>query len=92
MVAQIGRTERWLDECCRPVELGVYSLLHVRLCYVAHTVFDNLMETSHPEAVAEMLAFTAAMFPIGADVKVTSARSGTVYWDAALKYFLITTC
>jgi hypothetical protein len=42
------------------------------------------METSHPEAVAEMLAFSAAMFPIGADGKVTSARSGTVYWDRSM--------
>ena len=74
------------------VELGVYSLLHVSLCYVAHTVFE--MEASHPEAVAEMLALTAAMFPIGADGKATSARSGLRNGvlgpkpaDAALEYF-----
>jgi hypothetical protein len=82
MVAQIGRTERWLDECCRPVLLGLGSLLHARYCYVAHTVFE--MEASHPEAVAEMLAFSTAMFPVGADGKVTSARSGRVLWEPSL--------
>jgi hypothetical protein len=79
MVAQIGRTERWLDECCRPVDLGIESLMHSRLCYGARTVSE--MEASHPEVVAEMLAFSTAMFPIGADGKATSARSGKVYWD-----------
>ena len=57
MVAQIGRTERWLDECCRPVGLGLSSLITTRYCYVAHTAFE--METSHPEAVAAMLSFSA---------------------------------
>jgi hypothetical protein len=82
MVAQIGRTERWLDECCRPVDLGIESLTHARYCYVAHTVFE--MEASHPEVVAEMLALSAAMFPVGADGKVTSARSGTLYWERSV--------
>jgi hypothetical protein len=82
MVAQIGRTERWLDQCCRPVDLSLYSLMHTRYCYVADTVFE--MEASHPEAVAEMLAFSATMFPVGADGKVTSAQTGTMYWDPSL--------
>jgi hypothetical protein len=47
----------------------------------ARTVFE--MEASHPEVVADMLAFSTAMFPIGVDGKMMSARSGKVYWDPA---------
>lgn len=82
MVSQIGRTERWLDECCRPIELGLESLMHARFGYVVDTVFE--MEASHPESVAEMLALCAALFPVGADGKVTSARSGRVMWEPSL--------
>jgi hypothetical protein len=79
MVSQIERTERWLDQCCRPVVFGLHSLVATRMSYVADTVFE--METSHPETVAEMLVFSAVAFPIGADGKVTSSASGRVMWD-----------
>jgi hypothetical protein len=42
------------------------------------------MEASHLGAVAEVLALSAAMIPIGADGKVTSARSGSVYWEPSV--------
>ena len=71
MVAQIERTERWLDQCCRPVGHGLATLQYLRHSYVQDVVLE--MEASHPEAVAAMLSFSAAMFPIDADGKVRSA-------------------
>ena len=58
MVAQIGRTERWLDQCCQPVELGLYTYAYARDSYVWETVFA--LETSHLEVVMEMLPLSSA--------------------------------
>ena len=38
-----------------------------------------------------MLAFSTPMFPIGVDGKVTSARSGKLYWDPSVPSQLTTT-
>jgi hypothetical protein len=82
MLSQSERTERWLDQCCRPVDLGLASLINPRSDYVAHTVFE--LEASHPQAVAEMLAFSTAVYPIGADGKARSARAGRLVWGPNL--------
>ena len=71
MVAQIKRTERWLDGCCRPVEQGMRTLIWARISYVQAVMHE--LESSHPQLMAEMLSFTADTMPIGTDGKVRSA-------------------
>jgi hypothetical protein len=82
MVAQIERTERWLDQCCRPVFHGLKTIGWARYSYVQDAVFE--METSHPEAVAAMLSFSTAIWiglGIGEDGKMRSFRSRKVFWE-----------
>ena len=48
------------------------------------------MESSHPDAVSEMLARAASMFVVGPDGAGRSASSGTVYWKPRLASAKIT--
>jgi hypothetical protein len=82
MVAQIERTERWLDQCCRPVLHGLATRAWARPSYVQDAVFE--METSHPEVVVAMLSFCGHV-SIGGDGKSRSVvRSGALLWDPDL--------
>ena len=45
---------------------------------------DSQMESSHPEAVAKMLASVAKIFVVGLDGKARNARSGSAYWQPRL--------
>ena len=52
MLAQIQRTDRWLDDCCRPIMqcMGNYSQLRIRfICAAA-----NMIERSDPETFSRL--------------------------------------
>lgn len=51
--------------------------------FVVDTVFA--LESSHPQAVADMHALASQMFPTGADGKGRSARSGNYSGSPASK-------
>ena len=65
-------------DCCRPILLEHMALGNARQSFVADTVHQ--MESSHPDAVGEMLAHAASMFVIGPDGAGRSLNSGRVHW------------
>lgn len=79
LLAQIQRTDRWIDDCCGPVEAALAHVQWARRYFVADMVFE--LESNDPDAVAEMLAATASFIPISDDGIVRSRRSGEVSWE-----------
>ena len=65
-------------DCCRPILLEHSAISFARQSFVADTLHQ--MESSHPDAVGEMLAHAAFMFVVGPDGTARSAGSGSVYW------------
>eukprot|EP01052_Picozoa_sp_SAG31_P034546 SAG31_NODE_4054_length_3633_cov_1.767402_3_plen_278_part_00 len=78
MLAQISRTNRWLDECCQPVYDGLLSILGSRYSFVLDAVFG--LENTHPEVVADLLAFSTAIFPIDDDGRTMRPDRVTPMW------------
>ena len=81
MLAQIARTDRALDDCCRPIQAALEGIHNSRYQFVGGAVLE--MEASAPEAVARMLEKVTI-----ASVTATQAistRSGEVKWDAAAR-------
>eukprot|EP01052_Picozoa_sp_SAG31_P015791 SAG31_NODE_1024_length_10294_cov_7.215400_13_plen_234_part_00 len=78
LLAQITRTDQWIDRCCRPIRL---ALRHTHgLLPVSQLIAE--LETSHPDLFSEMLASSSLLFPVGHDGLMRSARSGRVYWTS----------
>eukprot|EP01052_Picozoa_sp_SAG31_P036389 SAG31_NODE_4534_length_3158_cov_2.074534_1_plen_637_part_00 len=77
MTAQIERTHRGLDQCCRPVLNDLYAVTYARVPMVEKLV--DTLELSHPNAVAEMLSF-ATVVKVQPDGTATSPSTGKLYW------------
>ena len=69
-------------DCCRPIGLELWSVVNARLSFISSTVHQ--MESNHPQAVLEIVAHSAAMFPIGPDGSVRSINSGKIQWQPRL--------
>ena len=82
MVAQIDRTARMLDECCRPMKLLLWATIVRREVFVSEAVVE--LEAIAPEVVASMLEQSSAVYSISEDgTQAISVASGKVRWDAA---------
>eukprot|EP01052_Picozoa_sp_SAG31_P040683 SAG31_NODE_5954_length_2243_cov_3.423507_1_plen_440_part_00 len=77
MVAQIKRTERWLDDCCRPLMFQLHAYMIFRLGFVGETVSE--LEASHPEAVQAIMPGVAHMFDADEDGTLRT-KYGTAFW------------
>ena len=71
-----------VPDCCRPILLEHMGITFARCSFVTDTVHQ--MESSHPDAVGEMLAHAASMFVVGPDRTARSLGSGTVRWKLRL--------
>ena len=76
--AQIERTHKALDQCCRPVQNDIWAILYARVTMVGQIV--SKLEASHPAAVEEMMSFvtTCERHPDGSVI----TNSGTLLWSA----------
>lgn len=79
MLAQITRTERWLDEGCGPAlsQLWVYTF---NICAFAGEAASIIATMDRPATVAACETFTHRIFEIGEDGTVTSRASGMRGW------------
>eukprot|EP01052_Picozoa_sp_SAG31_P079217 SAG31_NODE_38832_length_293_cov_0.716495_1_plen_70_part_01 len=59
MLAQIKRTDTWLDDCCRPILFSIYSITFARWRFAEFVV---KLEESHPEVVDVMLQHAGGMY------------------------------
>eukprot|EP01052_Picozoa_sp_SAG31_P023083 SAG31_NODE_1874_length_7020_cov_57.579541_6_plen_324_part_00 len=80
MVAQIARTDRAVDDCCRPIQAVLDGVLVSRIFLVAGTVLE--LEKSAPEVVAQMLQQLSVAL-VNGDGSAVSTHSGRVVWDPA---------
>eukprot|EP01052_Picozoa_sp_SAG31_P025677 SAG31_NODE_2266_length_6056_cov_4.832466_1_plen_540_part_00 len=84
MVAQIARTDRALDDCCRPIQAAIDGIVHARYNFVDGAVIE--LETVAPEAVVRMLEQSEMMkMNVNDRGQGVSTRSGKVYWDPAAR-------
>jgi hypothetical protein len=74
--AQIERTHKALDQCCRPVHNDIFAIAYARQTMVAQIV--SKLEASHPAAVEEMMSFVTVSEQ-QPDGSVTSG-SGNLLW------------
>eukprot|EP01052_Picozoa_sp_SAG31_P020652 SAG31_NODE_1564_length_7868_cov_5.665766_1_plen_471_part_00 len=75
--SQIKRTERWLDDCCRPALTALYSIGWSRQNFVFSAVVG--LEVTHPEVFNGLLAFGEQYFDISKEGAWTARGSGLVY-------------
>eukprot|EP01052_Picozoa_sp_SAG31_P023659 SAG31_NODE_1965_length_6790_cov_70.718577_1_plen_512_part_00 len=80
MLSQIRRVDRWLDECCRPIEHALYTSMHARQEFVGQAV--AMAEEDHPELIEIMLPHTQ-QYHVRDDGCVVSRRRGAVAWEPA---------
>eukprot|EP01052_Picozoa_sp_SAG31_P037909 SAG31_NODE_4972_length_2825_cov_2.318782_3_plen_189_part_00 len=74
---------RWLDDCCRPIKLLLYTMGAANNHFLASAV--NELEASAPEAVAAMVQQSTAAQGFGVSADGTQAinlKTGDVRWDA----------
>eukprot|EP01052_Picozoa_sp_SAG31_P033137 SAG31_NODE_3708_length_3968_cov_2.486948_1_plen_254_part_00 len=84
MAWQIARTDRAVDDCCRPIEMTLAALGASREQWVGGAVVE--LEGAAPEVVARMLGLIdRAGFGINAQGQGMSLRSGTIHWDPATR-------
>ena len=70
------------SDCVRPIGDALYQVMFARGDFVQSTVIE--IETSHTEAVTEMLVHMATVgVHIDADGKLVSKRPGALRWDPA---------
>eukprot|EP01052_Picozoa_sp_SAG31_P022755 SAG31_NODE_1828_length_7159_cov_58.418980_5_plen_704_part_00 len=82
MVAQIARTDRAVDDCCRPIQAVLEGLSKCRYQFVGGAVVE--LETVAPEAVTRMLEQSQKMgFAVNEKGQAVSMRSGRVLRDPA---------
>eukprot|EP01052_Picozoa_sp_SAG31_P056014 SAG31_NODE_15794_length_738_cov_1.638498_2_plen_132_part_01 len=92
MISQIARTDRWLDDCCRPIE---ETLLQLQWCRVhAVSQLAGLLERSYPDVARDALA--KALQSRGAEATITddgaaavSRRTGNTIWKQLSWDFLV---
>eukprot|EP01052_Picozoa_sp_SAG31_P036409 SAG31_NODE_4540_length_3153_cov_3.328422_1_plen_501_part_00 len=83
MLAQIARTDRAVDECCRPIQAVIEGMKNARYQFVSGMVPE--LEGVAPEAVAQMLEKserTTGQF-VNEKGQMVSKVRGRVLWDAA---------
>eukprot|EP01052_Picozoa_sp_SAG31_P002863 SAG31_NODE_104_length_25069_cov_12.917144_2_plen_285_part_00 len=91
MTAQIERTHRGLDECCRPVLNDLDAMNWARTTMIQHIVAR--LEVSHPTAAQEMLSLVnGAVTQLNPDGTVTSTSSGKLRWTQAALDAELTRC
>eukprot|EP01052_Picozoa_sp_SAG31_P022369 SAG31_NODE_1776_length_7300_cov_10.281905_5_plen_285_part_00 len=84
MTLQIARTDRAVDDCCRPIEMTLAALAGSRLNWVGGAVVE--LEAAAPEVVERMLGLTdRGGFEVNAQGQTVSLRSGRVVWDPATR-------
>lgn len=79
MVAQIHRTDRWLDDCIHPVGELLGSIMISRQIIIGDIV--NLLISTQPSVVEEMMKFAGAMYPIHPDGTVRRRGNGEIIFD-----------
>ena len=52
MLAQIQRTDRWLDECCRPIMQCISNYSHMRIRFTCSAA--NMIEKADPETFSRL--------------------------------------
>eukprot|EP01052_Picozoa_sp_SAG31_P028853 SAG31_NODE_2821_length_5040_cov_14.991500_2_plen_205_part_00 len=82
MLAQIARTDRALDDCCRPIKAVIDALAIARANFVGAAVFE--LEATAPELVAGMLQTCAGLYTV-TSTQMVSKTSGAVHWDATTR-------
>ena len=65
-------------DCCRPALFEISGMGNARWSYMLETV--GQLESTHPQAVVDVLAHTASMFTVGPDGIARGADSGTIDW------------
>ena len=78
-----------IADCIRPALYELYQSLHGRQSFVFDTVYQ--LESSHPQAVANMLAHADVMFTVGPDA-ICRNKSGKVYHTPRLASAQLTEC
>ena len=63
-------------DCCRPIGLELWSVVTARMIFVCNTIHQ--MESNHQQSVLEMMAHSAAMFPIGPDLGSVRSLNGNL--------------
>eukprot|EP01052_Picozoa_sp_SAG31_P007045 SAG31_NODE_331_length_17518_cov_32.495042_10_plen_257_part_00 len=80
---------RWLDDCCRPIEQSLQSMMWARAGHVERAIFE--LETNKPDVATDLLASAsrATTYEINEEGAVIGRgmirwlpRSGTVFTDA----------
>jgi hypothetical protein len=81
MGAQIVRTDRWLDDCFRPINLTLMSVYCSRYAFITKAAVE--LEMGAPEVVAHMLQQTLSMIAVDPEGgRAVNVRDGTLLWDA----------
>eukprot|EP01052_Picozoa_sp_SAG31_P022647 SAG31_NODE_1810_length_7224_cov_1.969965_4_plen_281_part_00 len=81
MLSQIARTDRWLDDACRPIMQAILVFRGAMRAYLNGAVFA--LQTEQPDVVAAMLASSSKMFPMS-EGTVRSNRTGRILWEPAV--------
>eukprot|EP01052_Picozoa_sp_SAG31_P000485 SAG31_NODE_14_length_37953_cov_109.719660_19_plen_583_part_00 len=78
MTAQIERTHRGLDQCCRPALNSLSAILHARHAMVLQIV--GRLQEGHPDVVEEMLSLANGVIYELQTAGTVIASSGTLRW------------
>eukprot|EP01052_Picozoa_sp_SAG31_P028392 SAG31_NODE_2737_length_5157_cov_7.756869_3_plen_79_part_00 len=78
MLAQMLRTERWLDVGVLPVLAELQAHCMDRISFVMEAFC--LIEISHPEAAEEMLAYVISRYEVDEDGTFRSKAHGLRGW------------
>eukprot|EP01052_Picozoa_sp_SAG31_P009785 SAG31_NODE_523_length_14545_cov_4.805067_2_plen_314_part_00 len=81
MAAQIRRIDRVLDQCCRPMGLGLHNIHYAILLFIDAAVAE--LESTQIEVAAHMIEQAKATAIITDNgKKAVEARTGWIIWDA----------
>eukprot|EP01052_Picozoa_sp_SAG31_P001391 SAG31_NODE_47_length_30979_cov_41.708841_25_plen_366_part_00 len=83
MVAQITRTERWLDQCCRPILSILTAHMISTYSFVSEVVSQMESEESFVELTSHMASFANAVYSVEPDGSLKSLATGFKMWDAS---------
>eukprot|EP01052_Picozoa_sp_SAG31_P038784 SAG31_NODE_5247_length_2652_cov_2.071680_2_plen_214_part_00 len=81
MLAQIARTDRAVDDCCRPIRAALGTLAIVRYNWVGGTVTE--MEVAAPQVVEQMLGHSKEIcnIVVNAEGQAVSLQNGEILWN-----------
>eukprot|EP01052_Picozoa_sp_SAG31_P013270 SAG31_NODE_795_length_12036_cov_28.879953_6_plen_188_part_00 len=77
ILAQIRRTERWLDDCCRPICTAMRSIGWSRQDMLMAVSAE--LDQSYPDVVQELKGFAQQYFSVAEENVWTARGSGVVY-------------